>query len=84
LPTQIVRKLNANEYTTSMTGMKYKMAHRRAISEWSANERAQLKKLITIFEESIIQLQHELDEPDEELRAATWGARQPALDSWIS
>src|SRR5258708_23374012 len=27
---QNVRKLNANDYTTSMTGVKYKLAHRRA------------------------------------------------------
>jgi hypothetical protein len=66
---QNVRKLNANEYTTSMTGVKYKLAHRRANSgEWSASERAQLRRLITIFEENIIQLKHELGEANEEPR----------------
>jgi hypothetical protein len=67
---QNVRKLNANEYTTYMTGMKYKLAHRRpAREEWSASERAQLRQLIAIFEENIIQLQHELGEADKELGA---------------
>jgi len=67
---QNVRKLNANEYTTSMTGIKYKLAHRRAASEeWSASERARLRQLITIFEENIIQLQHELGEAGNELGA---------------
>jgi len=67
---QSVRKLNANEYTTSMIGTKYKLAHRRVGSEeWSAGERAQLRKLIAILEENIVQLRHELGEADEELRA---------------
>jgi hypothetical protein len=58
---QTVKKLNANDYTTSMTGMKYKLAHRRAGSErWSASERAQSRQLIKIFEESISQLQRTL------------------------
>ena len=64
---QNVRKLNANEYTTSMTGMKYKLAHRRAGSEeWSVNERTQLRQLIKILEENIVRLQHELGETGNE------------------
>jgi hypothetical protein len=64
---QNVRKLNANEYTTSMTGMKYKLAHRRAASkEWSASERTRLGQLIKILGENIIQLQQELGEADKE------------------
>jgi hypothetical protein len=74
---QNVRKLNANEYTTSMTGTKYKLAHRRAGSEeWSATDRAQLKQLIKIFEENIVQLQHELGETDKE-RGATPREAEP-------
>jgi hypothetical protein len=58
---QNVRKLNANEYSTSMTGVKYKLAHRRAASkEWSASGRATLRQLITILGENIIQLRYEL------------------------
>jgi hypothetical protein len=80
LADQNVRKLNANEYTTSMTGIKYKLAHRRAASgEWSANERAQLRKLITIFEENIIRLQHELGEADREVGAMPGEAEPVAV-----
>ena len=36
---QNVTKLDANEYTTSMTGMKFKLAHRRADKgTWNASE----------------------------------------------
>src|SRR5215210_4535666 len=39
---QNVRKLDANRYTTSMTGIKYKLAHKRAENEkWSATDNAQ-------------------------------------------
>ena len=81
---QIVRKLNANEYTTSMTGAKYKLAHRRATGEWSASERDRLKRLITIFEENIIQLQQELGEPTRGLMAAPRVARQPPLEMYLA
>jgi hypothetical protein len=71
---QNVRKLNANEYTTSMMGMKYKLSHRRAASEkWSASERAQLGQLITILEENITQLRHELGEANREMGVVPWG-----------
>jgi len=64
---QNARKLNANEYITSMTGTKYKLAHRRAAGEkWSTSERAQLRQMIAIFEENIIRLQHELGESGKE------------------
>lgn len=67
---QRVRKLDANEYTTSMMGTKYKLAHRRAGNEeWSSSGRGQIKQLIAILEENIIQLRHELGESSEELAA---------------
>ena len=67
---QIVEKLNANEYTTSMTGAKYKLAHRRAGNEeWNASGRAQLRQLIAILEENITQLRHELENVGGEMRA---------------
>ena len=48
---QNVRKLDANNYTTSMTGIKYKLAHKRADKgEWSATDNAQRKQLIQILE----------------------------------
>jgi len=63
LAQQNVRKLNANEYTTSMKGVKYKLAHRRpGNEEWSTSGRGQLRRLIMILEENIIQLRQELGE----------------------
>jgi hypothetical protein len=60
---QNVRKLDANNYTTSMTGLKYKLAHKRAEKEkWNASDNAQRKRLIHILEELIGQLKGELVE----------------------
>jgi len=44
-----------------MTGMKYKLAHKRSTSEkWSATDNAQKSRLIQILEETIDQLKKEL------------------------
>jgi hypothetical protein len=60
---QNVRKLDANNYTTSMTGLKYKLAHKRAENEkWSATDNAQRKRLIQVLEELIGQLKKEMVE----------------------
>ena len=57
---QNVRKLDANNYTTSMTGLKYKLAHKRAEKEkWNTTGNAQRKRLIQILEELIGQLKRE-------------------------
>jgi hypothetical protein len=57
---QNVRKLDANNYTTSMTGLKYKLAHKRAEKEkWNTTDNAQRKRLIQILEELIGQLKRE-------------------------
>src|ERR671925_470189 len=51
---QNVRKLDENTYSTAMTGLKYKLAHKRAGSEsWSASEPAQRKHLVKILQEMI-------------------------------
>lgn len=51
---QNVKKLNANDYSTSLTGMKFKVAHKRADSEkWSASERAQRKRMIKFLQDTI-------------------------------
>lgn len=51
---QTVTKLNANDYTTSMTGLKYKVAHKRAGSEkWSATENARKKRLVKFLRDLI-------------------------------
>ena len=57
---QNVTKLNANEYTTSMTGMKFKLAHRRADKgTWSASVQAQRRHLITILKQVSEDLERE-------------------------
>ncbi|TLX91775.1 MAG: hypothetical protein E6K97_02455 [Thaumarchaeota archaeon] len=54
LANQSVKKLDANNYTTSMIGLKYKLAHKRAErNNWSSSDNAQRKKLIEILEELI-------------------------------
>jgi hypothetical protein len=58
---QSVTKLNANDYSTSMVGMKFKLAHRRAgADKWSASTPAQRRHLIKILQTMI----HELEEED--------------------
>ena len=60
---QNVRKLDANSYATSMTGLKYKLAHKRVgIKRWSSTENAQREQLIKILEEYIAQLKREIVE----------------------
>jgi hypothetical protein len=57
---QNVRKLDANNYTTSMTGLKYKLAHKRAEKDkWSMTDSAQRERLIQILQELIAQLKNE-------------------------
>jgi hypothetical protein len=54
---QNVRKLDANTYSTAMTGLKYKIAHKRAGKEtWSASESAQRRHLIRLLREMIAEL----------------------------
>jgi hypothetical protein len=51
---QNVKKLNANDYSTAMTGFKYKVGHKRADSEkWSASDNAQKKRLVKFLRELI-------------------------------
>jgi hypothetical protein len=60
---QNVRKLDANNYTTSMTSLKYKLAHKRAEKEkWNATDNTQRKRLIQILQELIDQLKREMVE----------------------
>src|SRR3989440_4233510 len=60
---QNVTKLNANEYSTSLTGLKFKLAHKRADQDkWSASTRAQRKHLIKILQEMIRELEQQASE----------------------
>src|SRR6476661_11182649 len=46
---QNVKKLNANDYSTSLTGLKFKLAHKRADKEkWSTTAKTQKKRLIQL------------------------------------
>lgn len=57
---QVVKKLDANDYTTEMTGLKYKLAHKRADKEkWSATAKTQRKHLIAFLKRMITQLEQE-------------------------
>jgi hypothetical protein len=61
LADQSVKKLDANMYTTSMTGIKYKLAHRRSEREnWNITETAQKRKLVQILEKLTVQLKSEI------------------------
>ncbi|HYF31545.1 MAG TPA: hypothetical protein VD993_10540 [Chitinophagaceae bacterium] len=64
---QNVRKLDANSYTTTLTGLKYKLAHRRADKDkWNVSARAQRKRLIKVMQDLIAQLEKEPEELPEE------------------
>ncbi len=57
---QNVKKLNANDYTTLMSGIKFKIAHKRADSEkWSAGDRAQRNRQINFLQELIEELERQ-------------------------
>jgi hypothetical protein len=57
---QNVRKLNANDYTTTLTGLKYKLAHKRADkSKWSTSAKSQKKRLVKLMQQLITQLEKE-------------------------
>jgi hypothetical protein len=55
---QVVKKLDANNYSTEMTGTKYKIAHKRFDKEkWSADEFKQRKNMIKALKEIIAELE---------------------------
>jgi hypothetical protein len=55
---QNVAKQNANDYTTSLTGLKFKIAHKRAGSEkWSATPKTQRKRMIMFLQNVIADLE---------------------------
>jgi hypothetical protein len=60
---QHVKKLDANSYTTAMSGQKFKVAHKRFDSEkWSASENAQRKRMIRFLKELIEGLEKDVVE----------------------
>ena len=64
-----MKKLDANNYSTSMTGLKCKLAHKRqGKDEWSARDKAQKQQLIAILKEMITQLETDsVSENDDQL-----------------
>jgi hypothetical protein len=60
---QIVKKADVNKCTTTMTGIKYKLAHKRAEQDnWNITEHTQKKLLIRILEGLAFQLKGEKNE----------------------
>jgi hypothetical protein len=55
---QHVLKLNADDYSTAMSGLKFKLSHKRAATgKWSATSATQRKHLISFFKNMITQLE---------------------------
>ena len=55
---QYVEKLNADDYRTSMIGLKFKLAHRRADKgKWNVTDKTQRKNLISILKDFIKELE---------------------------
>ena len=60
---QNVCKLNANDYTTSMSGLKFKIAYKRAdTGKWSATPQTQRKRMISFLRDVIEDLEKEQEE----------------------
>src|SRR6266480_5296902 len=74
---QIVSKLNANDYSTSMTGLKFKLAHKRADKEtWSASTRAQRKKTVQILRQVATELEQQIAEDEKKVTPFRAGKRK--------
>jgi len=59
---QNTTKQSANDYTTSLTGLKFKIAHKRAGSnKWSATPKTQRKRLITFLQSVIADLEKQTE-----------------------
>ncbi|MBC9914875.1 hypothetical protein ICL55_30835 [Chitinophaga varians] len=57
LANQQVDKINADDYTTKMSGFKFKLAHKRASKNtWSTSFSNQRKRMISFLEDMITQL----------------------------
>jgi len=55
---QMVKKSDANSYSTTMTGLKYKLAHKRADKDkWNVTQPTQRKRLIKVLKDLIKHLE---------------------------
>ena len=67
---QNVEKISANDYTTSLTGLKFKIAHKRADNgKWSASPAAQRRRMIKFLQSVIEDLEQEPEVSPEEVEA---------------
>jgi hypothetical protein len=59
---QLVKKLNANDYSTQMDGIKYKVAHKRSSKEvWNITDRGKQKRLIKLLQEFLTELEQQYE-----------------------
>jgi hypothetical protein len=57
---QMVKKLDANTYSTELNGLKFKLAHKRKEKEkWNVSDKTQRKHLIRILKDFIKELKNE-------------------------
>jgi hypothetical protein len=74
---QNTTKRTANDYTTSLTGLKFKIAHRRAGTEkWSATPRTQRKRMIMFLRNVLADLEKQTDREGTVVSARTTTARE--------
>ncbi len=72
---QNVTKLDANVYSTSLTGVKFKLAHKRADNDkWSASPAAQRRRLIKILKQMVQDLEREPEMPVAKMQPDKVGA----------
>ncbi len=65
---QMVEKLDANSYTTSLTGLKFKLAHKRADHEkWNISAATQRKHLLKFLKELVGHLEKEPENFEQEI-----------------
>jgi hypothetical protein len=73
---QNTAKQTANDYTTTLTGLKFKIAHKRADSgKWSATPRTQRKRMIMFLRNVLADLEQQSDREGAEIAAA----KRPAV-----
>jgi hypothetical protein len=64
---QNVTKLDANSYTTALTGLKFKIAHKRADKDkWSVAEKTQRKRMIRFLQDVIKELEKDPEQARKE------------------
>jgi hypothetical protein len=76
---QNVRKLNANEYTTSMAGLKFKIAHRRAgKGKWSVSDNGRRKRMIRFLRDVLEDLEQQEEDAKQPKKTAAESEKKVA------